>query len=585
MDATSPYLLRPWLGQYGSIPTTLDMPDPPSLPAMVGMATACFAQQVAFTCVLPNGMYGNLTYREVGEWSDAFAAYLRNVLRLPAGSRVAIQMPNCLAYPVALFGVLKAGCVVVNLNPLYTSHELGHQLRDSGAAAVVALDMFADRLQDCLPQCPGVSHVVLARLGEFFPSVIGGLVHAIQRHWHRQIPHHTVKHETFERALGRGRASGSARLQVRGMWQQLTHGDLALLQYTGGTTGTAKGAMLTHGNLLWNMEQMRSMLGSHVTVGSEVILTALPLYHIFAFTVNLLTMFDAGARNILIPIPRPVQNLQRAFENYPITWVTGVNTLYNALLAEEWFTAFPPAHLKAAGGGGAAMHSAVVDRFERLTGAPLIEGYGLTEASPVVCFQPLHGRRQRDSIGIPLPMTEVRLVDSQGQEVAIGQPGELLVRGPQVMKGYWQQPEATEASVQGGWLRTGDIATMDAQGTFRIVDRKKDMILVSGFNVYPNEIEEALTHHDKVLEAGVVGVPHPKTGEAVHAFVVRRDLSLSEAELFAHCRNLLAGYKVPSRIVFREELPKTSVGKILRKDLRSEQATQSGAIVGADLAQ
>ena len=265
--------------------------------------------------------------------------------------------------------------------------------------------------------------------------------------------------------------------------------------------------MLTHGNLLWNVQQLRAMLASHIHLGREVVLTALPLYHIFAFTVNLLAMFQAGARNILIPNPRPVQNLQRAFENYPITWVTGVNTLYNALLGEEWFTAFPPKHLKAAGGGGAAMHSSVVARFEKLTDAPLVEGYGLTEASPVVCFQPLDGQRQRDSIGIPLPMTDIKLVDDDGVEVPCGKPGELLIRGPQVMKGYWRQAEATRAALEGGWLHSGDIAVMDECGTFRIVDRKKDLILVSGFNVYPNEVEEVLTRHDMVLEAGVIGMP------------------------------------------------------------------------------
>jgi long-chain acyl-CoA synthetase len=357
---------------------------------------------------------------------------------------------------------------------------------------------------------------------------------------------------------------------VRGWWAPLTHDSLALLQYTGGTTGVAKGAMLTHGNLLWNLSQMRAMCASHLEDGKEVVLTALPLYHIFAFTVNFLCMFEAGARNILVPSPRPIQNLQRAIENYRITWLTGVNTLYNALLGEEWFTAFPPRHIKAAGGGGAAMHHAVVERFEQVTGAPLVEGYGLTESSPVVCFQPLNGKRQKDTIGIPAPMTDVRLVDDRGEPVPLGQPGELVVRGPQVMRGYWQRPEATAEVLKDGWLHTGDVAVMDAEGTFRIVDRKKDMILVSGFNVYPNEIEDALTRHDGVLEAAVIGVPDDKTGEAVRAYIVRRDEALTAEALMAHCRTLLTGYKVPARIEFRDELPKTPVGKILRRDLRAE---------------
>jgi long-chain acyl-CoA synthetase len=299
-------------------------------------------------------------------------------------------------------------------------------------------------------------------------------------------------------------------------------------------------------------------------------LTALPLYHIFAFTVNFLLMLDSGARNILVPSPRPVQNLQRAIENYPITWITGVNTLYNALLNEEWFAAYPPKHLKAAGGGGAAMHHAVVERFEQVTGAPLVEGYGLTESSPVVCFQTLVGNRTRDSIGVPAPLTDIKLVDDAGLEVAVGQPGELCLRGPQVMQGYWQRPEATAEVLKEGWLHTGDVAVMDEAGTFRIVDRKKDMILVSGFNVYPNEIEDALSRHDKVMEAAVIGVPDRKTGEAVLACVVKRDDSLTEAELIAHCRELLTAYKLPARVEFRAELPKTPIGKILRKDLRAE---------------
>jgi long-chain acyl-CoA synthetase len=467
---------------------------------------------------------------------------------------------------VALLGVLKAGCVAVNTNPLYTASEMAHQFKDSGARAVVVVDMFADKLEQALPQTD-VKHVVVARVPEFFPALVGGIVHAVMKHWNRLIPKHGVACTALPDALARGAAAGG---DVRGWWAPLTHDSLALLQYTGGTTGVAKGAMLTHGNLLWNLSQMRAMCASHLEDGKEVVLTALPLYHIFAFTVNFLCMFEAGARNILVPSPRPIQNLQRAIENYRITWLTGVNTLYNALLGEEWFTAFPPRHIKAAGGGGAAMHHAVVERFEQVTGAPLVEGYGLTESSPVVCFQPLNGKRQKDTIGIPAPMTDVRLVDDRGEPVPLGQPGELVVRGPQVMRGYWQRPEATAEVLKDGWLHTGDVAVMDAEGTFRIVDRKKDMILVSGFNVYPNEIEDALTRHDGVLEAAVIGVPDDKTGEAVRAYIVRRDEALTAEALMAHCRTLLTGYKVPARIEFRDELPKTPVGKILRRDLRAE---------------
>jgi long-chain acyl-CoA synthetase len=567
MDAGSPYDLRPWYGQYGThIPTELKAPAHASLPAMAQAAARRHAAQTAFTTVMPNGMYGSLSYQQVDAMSDDFARYLRQVLKLQAGDRVAIQMPNCLSYPVVLLGTLKAGCVAVNTNPLYTASEMVHQFNDSGAKAVVIVDLFADKMAQALPQT-GVKHVVITRVPEFFPALVGGIVHGVMRWWNRQIPAHDMAATTLPQALAQGRAAGG---DAAPWWQPLGHQDLALLQYTGGTTGVAKGAMLTHGNLLWNVAQMRGMCGSHIDEGKEVVLTALPLYHIFAFTVNFLCMFEAGARNILVPSPRPVQNLQRAIENYRITWLTGVNTLYNALLSEEWFTAYPPKHIKAAGGGGAAMHHAVVERFEQVTGAPLVEGYGLTESSPVVCFQPLNGQRLRDSIGIPAPMTEVRLVDDAGVPVPLGQPGELVVRGPQVMQGYWQRPEATAEVLKNGWLHTGDVAVMDERGTFRIVDRKKDMILVSGFNVYPNEIEDALTRHEGVLEAAVIGVPDARSGEAVRAYVVRRDAALTVDALQAHCRTLLTGYKIPARIEFRDELPKTPIGKILRRDLRAE---------------
>jgi long-chain acyl-CoA synthetase len=576
MDAPSPYASRPWMAQYGThIAHTLDKPVHGHLPAMADAAVQRFATQTAFTTVMPNGMYGSLSYAQVGEMSNAFAAYLRGVLKLQAGDRVALQMPNCLAYPVVLLGVLKAGCVAVNTNPLYTPAEMVHQFNDSGAKAVVVVDMFADKLEQALPRT-GVKHVVLTRVSEFFPAVVGPIVRGVMKYWNKLIPSHGLGFTALPDALAQGRTHDTnSATKVASYSRDLTHDSLALLQYTGGTTGVAKGAMLSHGNLLWNLAQMRAMSASHIADGREVVLTALPLYHVFAFTVNFLCMFNAGARNILVPNPRPIQNLQRAFENYPITWVTGVNTLYNALLGEEWFTAFPPKHLKAAGGGGAAMHHAVVERFESVTKAPLVEGYGLTESSPVVCFQPLNTKRQRDSIGIPAPMTEVRLVDDAGVDVPLGQPGELLAKGPQVMQGYWQRPDESTQVLKDGWLLTGDVAVMDEHGTFRIVDRKKDMILVSGFNVYPNEIEDVLSRHPKVLEAAVVGMPDAKTGEAVHAHVVKRDASLTSDELLAHCRTLLTGYKLPARVIFRDDLPKTAVGKILRRELRPATAAKS----------
>jgi len=563
----SPYASKPWLQHYGqSIPRELPTPTDASLPAMATRAAARYAKQTAFTCVMPNGMYGNLSYAEVDAKSDDFARYLRQVCKLQAGDRVAVQMPNCLSYPVVLIGILKAGCVAVNTNPLYTPAEMAHQFKDSGAKAIVIVDLFADKLEAILAQTE-IQHVVLTRVPEFFPSLVGGIVYAVMKYWNRLIPKHGLNAVRLPEALAQGHAAGG---EVKAWWQGLKHEDLALLQYTGGTTGVAKGAMLSHGNLLWNLQQMLGMVGSHIDAGKEVVLTALPMYHVFAFTVNFLAMFERGARNILVPSPRPIQNLQRAMENYRITWLTGVNTLYNALLNEEWFVAYPPKHIKAAGGGGAAMHHAVVERWEAVTKAPLVEGYGLTESSPVACFQPLSSGRKLDTIGIPAPMTEVRLVDDAGQDVPLGQPGELILRGPQVMQGYWQRPEDSANTVKDGWLYTGDVAVMSEGGTFKIVDRKKDLILVSGFNVYPNEIEDALARHEGVMEAAVIGVPDEKSGEAVRAYVVRRDPNLTPEALLAHCRNLLTGYKMPSRIEFRDELPKTPVGKILRKDLRSE---------------
>jgi long-chain acyl-CoA synthetase len=569
MDAASPYDLKPWLSQYGSaIAAALAPPEHASLPAMATAAATRHAASKAFTTVMPNGMHGHLRYGQVQQMSDEFAHYLRRVLGLQAGDRVAVQLPNCLSYPVVLLGVLKAGCVAVNTNPLYTPDEIAHQFNDSGAKAVVAADLFADKLEQALPRT-GVRHVVLARVPEFFPQPIKGIVQGVLRWWNRAVPQHGMAAVPLPQALAQGRTA-AAGADASAYWRDLGHDSLALLQYTGGTTGVAKGAMLTHGNLLWNLAQVQAMCGSHIDEGREVVLTALPLYHIFAFTVNFLAMFQAGACNVLVPSPRPVGNLQRAVENHHITWVTGVNTLYNALLNEEWFTVYPPKQLKAAGGGGAAMHHAVVERFEQVTGAPLVEGYGLTEASPVVCFQPFGGR-VIDTIGLPVPGTEIRLVDDDGKEVPLGQPGELLVRGPQVMQGYWQRPDET-AKVLGpdGWLHTGDVAVMDERGTLRIVDRKKDLILVSGFNVYPNEVEDVITRHDKVMEAAVIGVPDRKSGEAVSAYVVRRDPTLTADEVLAHCREHLTGYKVPARVEFRDELPKTPVGKILRKDLRAQ---------------
>ncbi|MFN4361661.1 MAG: AMP-binding protein [Hylemonella sp.] len=570
----SAYDAQPWKAAYGSsIVPELPAPRYRSLAALLHSACSRYADRTAFTAVVPNGMNGSLTYRQVGELSDAFAAYLRQVCGLQPGDRVAVQLPNGLAYPVVAFGVLKAGCVLVNTNPLYTASEMAHQFKDAGARVLVIVDMFVDKLPEVLPQT-GIERVVLAGVSEMFPAIPNLIVRGVQKVWSRVLPPVPDVGRPVERLAQvlRAGAAAATPAQVQAWSEAVQPDDLAALQYTGGTTGVSKGAMLSHANLLANIDQVLAMGKSHMGP-EECVLTALPLYHIFAFTANLLCFFDIGGRNILIPSPRPVQNLQRAIENYPITWITGVNTLFNGLMNEEWFTAYPPRHLKAAIAGGTALHRAVAARWELITNTRIAEGFGLTECSPVVSFNPLSGEAPPESIGVPVPGTEVRLVDDAGAPVPAGEPGELIVRGPQVMLGYWQQPQETERVLKDGWLYTGDVAVMDAQGYFRIVDRKKDLVLVSGFNVYPNEVEDALATMDAVLEAAVVGVPDAVTGEAVRAYIVRNPEvpgELTREAVIAHCKTCLTDYKIPKSIVFRDELPKTPVGKILRKDLKVE---------------
>jgi long-chain acyl-CoA synthetase len=572
------YEQKPWLAHYGAHATG-DLPPPrhANLPALLGEAARRYASQIAFTTCMPNGMHGSLTYAQVDAHADAFAVYLRQGLGLAAGTRVALQTPNCLAYPVVAFGILKAGCVLVNTNPLYTPSEMEHQFRDSGAEVVVIVDMFADKLAGLLGRT-NIRKVIVVEVPQFFSAVPRAVIRGVMRWWNKALPPIDIEHVRLPQALAEGAAlQKQGQIDTGSYTRDIGHGQLAVLQYTGGTTGVAKGAMLSHGNLLNNLEQAFAMGRSHITDGKEVVLTALPLYHVFAFTFNLLCFYSVGARNVLVPSPRPIQNLQRAFDNYPITWISGVNTLFNALMNEEWFTAFPPRQLKAAVAGGAALQHAVAERWQRITGTRIAEGYGLTESSPVVTFNPMTGTPRPDSIGLPVPGTEVSLVDGEGLPVALGAPGELIVRGPQVMAGYWQRPDETAEVLKNGWLHTGDVAVMDADGYFRIVDRKKDMVLVSGFNVYPNEVEAVIAQMDEVLEVGVFGVPDMRTGEAVRASVVPLVDGLSEEQVRAYCRQHLADYKVPKSIEICRELPKTAVGKVLRKDLKAAyEARQAG---------
>lgn len=562
---------KPWTVYYNSN-TRQDFSKPGyrTLADLVRSSSNTFEKDPAFTTCLPNGMNGTLTYSEVDEMSDAFAVYLREIAGLNQGDRVALQMPNCLSFPIAAFGIFKAGCVLVNVNPLYTAKEMEKQFKDAKPNALVIIDMFADKIPAATKGCP-IPNIIITRIAEFFPSLPRGIIGLVQKYWDRSVLPIEISHLRMPDAIEHGRSYlKSQKIQVDSYFQDMGPDDVACLQYTGGTTGVAKGAMLTHGNLIVNMEQTLEMLKG-VQKGKEVALTALPLYHIFAFTVNMLAFYWLGAHNILIPSPKPLSNLKRAFENYKITWMSGVNTLFNGLVNELWFQDSPPKHLKFSSAGGMALQEAVAEKWEETTKKSVVQGYGLTETSPVLTFNPL-GKTRDGSIGIPIPGTMILCLDDNGKPVPQGQEGEIAVQGPQVMKGYWNNKKETKNVMRNGYFLTGDISVMEKDGYFRIVDRKKDMIVVSGFNVYPNEIEDCLAKHPGILENAVIGVPHDATGEAVKAFIVKTDLSLSREEIRAYCKKHLTAYKVPKLIEFRNSLPKSNVGKILRKDLRAEES-------------
>ncbi|WOJ89782.1 AMP-binding protein [Methylocapsa polymorpha] len=566
--------IMPWLAFYPeNAPAEVEAPPYRLLGDAARDLAARRGGAKAFTAILPNGMAASLSFADLDRHSDAFAAYLRETLRLEAEARVAIQIPNGLAYPVAAFGVFKAGCVLVNVNPLYTAAEMAHLFADAELSAIVGLNMFADRLDAAMEKVP-IPHVVLAEAASLFPTPRRHLIGFVQKYVKKQIPRPGFTSISFSKALASGAAQLKRGANVKAYTSALKPSAIACLQYTGGTTGVSKGAMLTHSNLIMNVAQFLSFTGSDINENDRL-LTVLPLYHCFAFTVNFLGFFFRGAHNIVIPNPRPLSNLRKAFEKEDITFITGVNTLFNGLLHEGWFCERPPRSLRMSVAGGMALLDTVATRWREVTGTPVIEGYGLTECSPVLTFNPVH-RAKVGSIGVPLPSTELKCVDDEGREVPIGEPGEIIARGPQVMAGYWKQPEETKNVLRDGWIFTGDIATMDADGYFNIVDRRKDMILVSGFNVYPNEVEAVLAKIPGVKECAVVGVPDEATGEAVKAFIVRRNQTLDADAIRAFCRGELAAYKAPRFIVFRDDLPKSNVGKILRKDLRWEGLLEQG---------
>lgn len=565
---------RPWTKFYSvGMRHTIDEAPHPNLAAMVRSVARTFGAKTAFSLCLPNGMGGSLTYADIDRLSDDFAVYLREVLKLEPGARVALQTPNALAFPIVAFGVFKAGCVLINVNPLYTAEEMGNVFADGEPDLLVIIDMFADKLPAAFTRHK-VRHVVVSSITDFMPWLQGTLVGLVQKYKDKSVKPVPVEHTTFQAALAAG-AARKAGVKVTAYAETVGLDTLAVLQYTGGTTGVSKGAMLTHGNLVMNMAQALEMVASNMVKGEETILTALPLYHIFAFTVNMLGYWVLGAHNVLVPNPRPLTNLQKAFEKFPISTLTGVNTLFNGLNNEAWFRDNPPKALKSSCAGGMALQGAVAKRWHEVTGTPVIEGYGLTESSPVLTFNPLDAVRE-GTIGVPVPSTDIKCVDDDGKEVPDGQPGELIARGPQIMAGYWRKPDETARTVRDGWLYTGDIATRDEDGYFTIVDRKKDMVLVSGFNVFPNEVEDTLAKHPAILEVAVVGVPDGAAGEAVKAFVVRKPGSdVTGEEIRAFCKEHLTGYKVPKLVEFRTELPKSNVGKILRKDLRAEEMAKA----------
>jgi len=550
---------RPWLQSYPQgVPAEIDPDKYRSIPEVFAASVAEFGQRPAY-----RNFGRTLTYAEVDALSTQFAAYLLGELGLKKGDRVAIMMPNCLQYPIATFAILRAGMTVVNVNPLYTARELRHQLVDSGAAAIVVVDNFGHTVQEVLADTP-LRQVITTGLGDLIGFPKGAIVNFVLKHVKKMVPDYDIPGAVrFREALAIGRRHPLPQVDI-------DPGDIAFLQYTGGTTGVAKGAMLTHRNLVANMQQASAWLSHNdLERGNEVIITALPLYHIFALTANGLVFMELGGLNHLITNPRDMAGFVKELKGARFTAITGVNTLFNGLLNTPGFDQVDFSALKFTLGGGMAVQRAVAERWKQVTGVTLVEAYGLTETSPAACINPLDLKEFNGSIGLPIPSTDVCVKDDDGNVLPRGEIGELCVKGPQVMKGYWQRPEETAKAIDAdGWLHTGDMARIDERGFVYIVDRKKDMILVSGFNVYPNEIEDVVAAMPGVLEVAAVGVPDERSGEAVKLFVVRKDPALTAEQIKAHCREALTGYKQPRYIEFRNELPKSNVGKILRKELR-----------------
>lgn len=553
---------RPWLSQYpAGVPAEIDVHRFASLKDVLEASCQRFADRLAY-----RSMGTAMSFRQLDDASRAFAAWLQQVAGLQRGDRVALMMPNLLQYPVVLFGVLRAGLVVVNVNPLYTPRELEHQLKDAGAQAIVVLENFAHTLEQVIGATQ-VRTVVTTQVGDLLPPLKRLLTNAVVKHVKKLVPPWRLKGAVdFRRALAAGREQTLDDVPLQ-------HGDLAFLQYTGGTTGVAKGAMLSHGNMVANVLQVGAWMSPNLNDGEETLILPLPLYHVFALT-GALSFFAKGAQAVLIPNPRDLPAFLKVLRQTRFTAIIGVNTLFRALLDAPGFADVNLRSLKLAVAGGMAVQQVVAHRWKERAGVPLVEGYGLTESAPVAIANPVNIPEWSGQIGVPLPSTEAAILDDDGSPLGLGEVGEICLRGPQVMQGYWNHPEETaQVRTAQGWLRTGDMGVMDGRGSIRITDRKKDMIVVSGFKVFPNEIEDVLTLHPGVLEAAAVGVRDERSGEAVKVVIVRSDPDLTEADVLAHCKQHLTGYKMPRVVAFRSEpLPKTNIGKILRRELRDGAA-------------
>ncbi|WP_299079322.1 AMP-binding protein [uncultured Paraglaciecola sp.] len=549
---------KPWVAHYApGVEPEIDAAKYNSVVEIFDTYTDMYAGNKAYI-----SMHTSVTYQELRAKSEDFAAYLQHQMGLKKGDKFAIMLPNILQYPIALFGALKAGLTVVNVNPLYTPRELKHQLTDSGAKAILVIENFAHVLEAIVDETP-IEHIITTQMGDCIGLLKGTMLNTVVKRVKKLVPAFTLPDTVkFNQTLRLGKKQRLSPVAI-------TSSDLAFLQYTGGTTGVAKGGMLSHGNIVANMLQIKGMMGSNIVENDEMVVTALPLYHIYALTVNCLSFMTIGGCNLLISNPRDIPMFAKVLSKYPVTLFAGVNTLFSGLLNNPTFHNIDFSTWKVSIGGGMATQRAVAERWQRLTGTPILEGYGLTECSPCVTSSPMNQIGFTGSIGLPLCNTDVKIMDDQGNEVAPNQSGELWVKGPQVMEGYYNRPEATAEIMHDGWLATGDIARIDERGFVFIVDRKKDMIIVSGFNVFPNEIEDVIAMIDDVVEVAAIGVPCEKTGEKIKVFLVTKSGEINEETLVAHCRENLTAYKVPHEFELRTELPKSNVGKILRKELRN----------------